>query len=356
MTEHDNMYESNKRLYYIDLLKTIAMLFVLSYHSTFYNYDIVNSGSILYYLRYFASTIFATCVPLFFFVNGYLLFSKELDLKKHIKKSIRFTILTCIWLALTLVILMPIKGEWLTSREFLRGILDFKYGWNNHLWFMEVLVFLYILFPLLKLLHDKKKIVFHVFVIIYYAFISLLVLLNIIATFTHHFRSLTLPTYAYYGTLSGVYFWIGGLVYDHRKKLISISADSRNKCAVSSILVSCCLLGILGVAYSKAKGELWDVVFNGYNTIMTLVSVLAILALALNYQRDNKIIHSISVNTLGIYFIHMPLICLFKPWIIKYSYLNTMLFTIIFAVMLLLICTGLVEIIKRIPVIKYLVM
>lgn len=356
MTDHENINESTKRFYYIDLLKAIAMLFVISYHSTFYNYDIINGGSAMNYFRFFGSTVLSACVPLFFFTNGYLLFSKELNLKKHIKKTIRFMVLTCIWSALTLAILMPIKGEWLTSREFLRGILDLKQGWNNHLWFMEVLVILYVFFPLLKLLHDKNQKVFHAFVIIYSALIALLVLLNMIATFTHYCRSLILPIFAFDGTLSGVYFWIGGLVYDHRKKLISISTGFRNKCAVSSILVSGCLLGILGIAYSKAKGELWDVVFNGYNTIMALVFVLAFFVLALNYQRDNKIIHLISVNTLGIYFIHIPIISLIKPWIMEHSYLNTMWFTVLFAAILLLICTGLVEIIKRIPIIKYLVM
>lgn len=350
------MSESTKRFYYIDLLKTIAMFFVLSYHTMFYDYDIISDGSALNYVHYFGSTILATCVPLFFFASGYLLFSKELNLKKHIIKTIRFIILTAIWSALILAVSMPIKGEWLTRREFLRSIFQLKDEWNNHLWFMYVLIGIYVIFPLLKLLHDKNKVIFHAFVIIYAGFIASLVSINVIATFTYHLRSFTLANIAFDGTLSGVFFWIGGLVYDHRKKLISIPVAFRNKCAVISILVSGCLLGILGIKYSKIGGELWDVVFCGYNTVMTLVSVLAIFALALNYQRDNKTIHMISVNTLGIYFLHMPIIRLVKPWIIKVPYLNTMWFTAIFAVVILIICAWLAETIKKIPVIKYLLM
>ena len=356
MTEYENMFERTKRFYYIDLLKALAMFFVLSYHSTFYDFDIIKNSSVLTYLRYFCSTVVATSIPMFFFSNGYLLFSKELDLKKHYKKTIRFMILTFIWSVMTLAIMMPIKGEWLSRSEFLRGILDLKQDWNNHLWFMYVLVAIYVIFPLLKLVHDKKQIIFHVIVIIYGAFIALLVLLNAIATFTPHFRSLNLPKFAFDATFSGLYFWIGGFVYDYRNKFVSIPLAIRNKYAVISLIVSECLLGIFGVAYSKANGEMWDVVFNSFNIIMTLISVLAIFALALNYQRNNKIINLISINTLGIYFIHMPIIRLVKPWIISHPYPETMWFTGLFALVLMFVCIGLVTIIKKIPVIKNLVM
>lgn len=78
--------ENSKRLTYIDLLESIAIFFVLLYHSRLYATDFLSDSSISNYISYFSTTILSTCVPLFFFANGYLLFSKPFVLKKHIFK------------------------------------------------------------------------------------------------------------------------------------------------------------------------------------------------------------------------------------------------------------------------------
>ena len=65
----------------IDLLKCLAILMVIIYHAPLYTVDIIKDPSLLQYARYFFKTIFSLYVPLFFIVNGYLLFNEKLHLK-----------------------------------------------------------------------------------------------------------------------------------------------------------------------------------------------------------------------------------------------------------------------------------
>lgn len=73
---------------------------------------IEDAPSVLHYLNYLVRPILATCVPLFFFANGFLLISKPLDIKAHILKCIRLIVLTGIWAVINLLLMMPIREEW----------------------------------------------------------------------------------------------------------------------------------------------------------------------------------------------------------------------------------------------------
>lgn len=76
-----------ERLVFIDVLECLGIVFVVFYHSTLYIYNILESNSAIYHIRYFMRSILSTCVPIFFFTNGYLLLNRKFDLDKHIKKD-----------------------------------------------------------------------------------------------------------------------------------------------------------------------------------------------------------------------------------------------------------------------------
>lgn len=72
----DNQTE---RYHAIDIIKVLGLLFVILYHSATYQYDWLEDGQALFYFRYYFRTILSTCVPLFFFANGYLLLNKSFN-------------------------------------------------------------------------------------------------------------------------------------------------------------------------------------------------------------------------------------------------------------------------------------
>lgn len=78
------------RFHNIDLIEALAMLFVVIYHTQVYDSNIMPEGgeaSSSVYVNYMLRGILSTCVPLFFFANGFLLFNRPLDLKKTSEKN-----------------------------------------------------------------------------------------------------------------------------------------------------------------------------------------------------------------------------------------------------------------------------
>ena len=72
----------------------------------------------------------------------------------------------------------------------------------------------------------------------------------------------------------------------------------------------CVMLGGYGIVLSNIVGKTWDNVFEGYGTVFTAVNVLCFYVLTTCYTFSHmdglihRIVYLISLNTLGIYFLH----------------------------------------------------
>lgn len=356
-----------KRLTYIDLLEAIAIFLVILYHSTLYTYDFMSESTLLHYLYFYFRTILATCVPLFFFANGYLLFSKEFVLRKHILKMTKLIILTIVWAIISLLILQVINHESLSFHELLKAVWEWKQGWINHLWYMGALICIYIFFPLLKNAYDANYQVFIYFTIV-------VAILTIGNTAINQFgtiiaNSLLKKGVIYDGTnffnifnplrgihgYSFVYFCVGGIMYRFKSTIERIDVKKRNLFSALGLLLSCCGLFIIGLSYSRKYGWVWDVVWNGYDSGFTFVNVILIYILCLNWTRDSDCVRLISNNTLGIYFIHALLISYFKPLALCYDFTMNLPFNFLFAAFILALSLAVCLIIKKIPIVSNLV-
>ncbi len=360
-TENNAIDRSMSERYdFIDLLKVIAISFVLLYHATNYPYNFLESGGGISYFRYFLRTILSTCVPLFFLANGFLLMNKKFDLKKHIIKSIRMVILTFVWGTINLLLLSVIENTPLSLGEFIDALWYWKQGWINHLWYMGALICIYVFFPLIKVAYDKDKKIYFYFVVITAAFTFGNTMLNTIfsiisggQTSLNWFNTFN-PFRGIYG-YAFVYFCVGGCLPLIVKKIKEHRIKS-NLIALISITVSMLLLFGTGVILSCNSNSMWDVVWNGYDTIFTFVNVLAIFVLTTNYAGKNKLVHSIilkiSKNTLGIYFIHVIFVHWIRPYIVNIDILSNIGGNILFSIVVLILSLFTVLIIKKIPIIK----
>jgi len=104
----------------------------------------------------------------------------------------------------------------------------------------------------------------------------------------------------------------------------------------------------------------WDVVWNGYDTVFTVISVLAIFLLSINYMPQKKtlltrLVDVIGANTLGIYFVHMYFVYLTKEWIRSIDMCRNMVVDIAYSVSILLLSLVVVLVIKRVPAMRRLV-
>ena len=103
------------------------------------------------------------------------------------------------------------------------------------------------------------------------------------------------------------------------------------------------------------QGEIWDVVWGGYDTIFVLATVLAIFVLCLSYSGKNNKIKLVSTNTLGIYFTHEIFIHLTRNYIQKITVANNLIGCFVYSLIILSVCLGISCLLKKLPYIKWLV-
>lgn len=342
--------QSSNRLVYIDLLETIAMMFVIMYHTSSCGYNYVH-------------VLLPMGVPLFFFANGYLLFNRPFNFQKHVKKTFRLIILAIVWGALKLVILMPVKGEYLSFTGVWYGVRTWKLGWINSMWYVGALVCMYFFFPLLKQSYDNDRKPFFLFLGACFIFTfgrtlmnEALTVLNVVfldkmeAVNRRTMFNMFNPFRGIYG-YTFVYFCLGGYMYELKDKILKVKRWKRNIVAVVLMIISCLVFLVYSEIHSKAAGG-WDLVWNGYSTIFTLVNVICAFVLSLNYTKDIKLVRLISCNTLGIYFLHELFTKSLDPIVSQYKILTYGPVNIIYIFLIVLACLAISLVCKKIPVIK----
>ena len=357
----------SKRYSHIDLLECVGIFLVVLYHSTTYKYDWMQTRSIVDFSRYFMRTILSTCVPIFFFANGYLLLNTNCDLKKHIYKSIKMVALAFVWGLIGILAIMPLEGESFSLKEICNNLWHWQpIGWINHMWYIGALICIYIFFPLLKNAFDNNRKVFIYFTIIC-AILTLgnTLLCQIGSVFADIFFekntvyfvnvfNIFNPFREIFG-YSFVYFCIGGLAAEYKPKLEHISQKKRNIVSLITIIICCTLSTTMWAFISIKIGHIWDVVWSGYDTIFTLITLVAVFVLSLSYTADNSIIQTISTNTLGIFFIHYIIIHLTRNHVIKFAFMRTFTGNIFYAFGIIFISLGITLLLKQLPVINKLV-
>lgn len=354
------------RYHYIDLIEFIAIFFVVLYHSTTYSYSWFDNNTVFSYIRYYLHGLLSTGVPLFLFANGYLLFNRSFNLKRHIVKIIKITVITILWGAITIVLLSCIKNKHLSITDFFTYLWTWKVGWIEYLWYMGYLVGIYIFFPLLKTTFDYNRKAFILFTIICAVLSFGNVLMSHVSTIAlkivgqsnngvmninwfnifNPFRGLVHYSFGF------VYFCVGGLAHSLIDRFHNISRRKVFIICAILLMLSCLGLFFTGVTLSNISTEVWDVVFEGYATIFTFVNVLTIFVLSLTYNGKITLIKTISISTLGIYFIHEILVHSTRDFFIQYSFFSTFWGASVYAFTILISSTFITILFRRIPVVS----
>jgi surface polysaccharide O-acyltransferase-like enzyme len=296
-------------------------------------------------------------------VNGFLLLNKPLDLKQHIYKTIRIIIISIIWGFLTVFSLMAVRNEYFSPIEIIKIVATLRVGWGNHIWYLRALVIIYTILPLVKVSYDDNKVVFNYFLslvsILTFGNVMIAIGANVFEYFigknyiAGHFDFFTSINvfHGIHGYSIG-YFLIGGVFIQYKDALYK----RLNKIVILLIIVcSMFFLMTYGVIMSKSNGELFDVVFTGYATIFTLINVLAISCLIMNYKSFGiigKMIRIIGQNTLGIYLLHVMIGSLLMPVYKTINISTNLIINILFAFIILIFSCIATITLKRIPIIK----
>lgn len=142
-----------KRIDYLDILKAAAIFLVVFCHFVLLSETVG------------ANIFMCACwmaVPVFFMVNGALLFARPLNPQKHLKKTVGVYLVLAVWKLIYMLAIPPLMAgslEGVSVGEVLNYL--FLFGElpgiiNGHLWFIEALLAVYVVFPLFRVLYDRE--------------------------------------------------------------------------------------------------------------------------------------------------------------------------------------------------------
>ena len=363
---------NSKRFDNIDLMEFIGIFFVIVYHSHMAGSDFLGHPSQLSYMHYMLSPILSACVPMFLFANGFLLAGKELDIRKHIYKVIQLIVLTFVWGAINIVFMMWIHNDWMPLKGFIKSLWGFKQGWIHHMWYMGALICVYLFLPLIKAAIDHNRKAFNFFLVICLILTFGNKLLCMVATVVHHFLlggntyisfnffNMFNPFRNLYG-FAFSYFLLGCFAYMNLEKIkdfiSKLSLWIFFAVTIGTIILSCILSGLWGIFVSQMSRQIWDPVMDSYDSVFTVILVIAIFLLSLTYLGRNnpvcRFIRTTSKNTLSIYLMHEIFLHLFeKAGIGNLPFMNHMIPDAIYSFLVLCLCLIIALLIQKIPVLR----
>ena len=269
------------------------------------------------YAYYFISPLIGTCVPIFFFVSGYLSLNKAVSLNKVWEKMIKIIILIVFWRFITFPIINLIRGNDFTFTTTVIDAFSFRSGYTNHLWYLMALLLIFSLLPVLKEIFDKniKLYLFLLFSMIFFVFGTDLFIqvFNLVSLTFEKLELQQIPfahfinDFNFYSSARGfgiVYFMIGGMVYRYQN-----SFTGRSNLFYFMVEIGLIALQFLyNLLHSISTDSLYDGVWWAYENMLTIPLVICIYFFIKKFQIDNTFVKScislVSKNTLGIYLVH----------------------------------------------------
>ncbi len=299
----------------LDLIKIIAMVFVIGMHSIA-NYNILDINI----NRFYKYTICGSGIPLFFAVSGYLLLGRNnIDWHYSVKKIwgiIKFVFIICwsFWIFRSLFTGIPLWDKLYKDPfgAFLMG------GTFWHFWYFGAMCLIYLIYPLVNKVYNENEKLFNTLFICLIAFCSIVYVLNIIipGTFERKIpQSLRIWNWL-------LYFSLGGFIKKNNKiikwKLVLLSS----------------LLYLLQIILVKQMNPSMFNADNNYCSVITLFNVFCIFQ-ALNSLDTHKVskgIGTLSPLFLPVYTIHTGFIYAnpsLKLWFAPFAPVYWLLITII---------------------------
>lgn len=308
----------------MDLLKAVAMVMVVSLHAGTWYVDFLEKTSLSTILEY-AVRLLSEGVPIFIMVNGYLLFSKtSFNLRKHLKKTGKVLLLLVSWSLILAVLGSVINGTELTLGSIWQLFINTKTGsaYTGVMWFMQAMLALYLVYPLLKSIYDSSEKIFnYVFLIVWFftSGISAIAMGVTVQEILLPDRTLASEALAWLGRMNPIangsfvlFFVLGGMIKRYEDRI----RNNRTACIICGVFAFLASL-VWCVTISFATGDLVSPSFD-YSSIFTPFILVALYCVFSAYKGNHAygFVRSIGSNTLGIYFLHMIFIWLISPYFV----------------------------------------
>ena len=333
-----------KRILYLDIIKVLALLFVIFNHTD----DILISSYM--YIRIIHNSLFylsKSAVPLFLMVSGVLLMDKNDSIPKLIKRIIR-----------VLIPLIIITIIWTMTHAKNINILCMLDPFNVNyfpywLWYLQAIILVYILMPLIRKVTSKYKKNSIEWKKYKTVIITLTTLFSIAFTIYNIIFKKDMMIITNLLPMPILYF-IYGYILSKEK----ISKKIKNM-SIVTLLFTLTIPTFIATKLMLLKQSYFflDDYRNIYTFIITTSLFVIIKYYFENYNKENKftkIITHLSNNSYGIYLLHVFVVeyllsTSFMKELIEFNKLEA---TFVLIILVVIILDIIVSILKKIPGIK----
>lgn len=187
------MVEKTERVAYLDILRVLSALAVITIHVVAYEFYCL-FGQSTWWWTVFLDGLAHWAVPLFVMISGSLFLDpkRKVNNKKLFRKKIpHLLFLYCFWWVVYFFLLVAIGIKPFTLASLLKP--------SVHLWFLPMLIGLYLIVPFLRLFMNNKRLVRY-YLLLWFAF-STFELLPIVPRFTNAFLMSFVMKYSGYFVL-----------------------------------------------------------------------------------------------------------------------------------------------------------
>ncbi len=307
-----SVLESEKKTYYhnLDFMKAVGICMVLCLHVPLLQLDY--GQGMKFYIQY-AIRLIAEGVPVFLTVNGFLLFSKKMpSLSKHYKKTLNLFLIFLGWAVFYTLVGLLAHSEAITFSSVAGYVFATNVGsqYTGVLWFLQNLLAVYLIFPMLKMIYDHNIGVFKILFVILSVFTvgsSTLILIrdgiaavgdaafmNGLLAFIDRFSPVGNGWYVFYFCLGGMMYHYREWIEQHRKVLATVG------------LLAWIIAWAVGLILSHLFVFVYNPAFN-YGSLFMPFIICGLYAATLPFQAKGIVgglISSLGKHTMGVYLTH----------------------------------------------------
>lgn len=304
----------NKRIDNLDLMKAIGILMVITLHVPLWKPDFITEYDYSHILQYMFRIV-SEGVPIFVTINGFLLLrKKELDIKKHIHKMLKLLGILLLWGCILAFVgmLLDSNRNGFTVNDIILAVLNIQVGadYTGVLWFLQNLLAVYLIFPILWYIYNNKYDIYKYLFIIVSSFVlgiaTLVLIRDLVSTkcdatllamiidFINRFNPIGNGWYLFYFMLGGIMWHYLEWIKRYRKILSVVG------------FVSCPMAFGVGFYLSKCNEVTYNPAFN-YGSVFMVLFLVGFFAFSMPYKCTSvidKLINSIGQNTFGMYLSH----------------------------------------------------
>lgn len=349
----------NKRIIWMDVARTFAIISVLLCHSVesiylmnMEEWSILNTFNKIFNIT--AHTTGRLGVPIFIFLSSALLFKKEFDSDEKIIKFYKhnlfplFIAVEC-WNVIYDIFLYIFKFEEINFMTVINNLLFFEQVKMSHMWYMPMILGMYMAIPFVA--YIVKRFSIKVFIVpIVFVLIASFIMPNVNIVLTMFNKPLhnIIFDLSYCGGVYGIYLLLGHYVNKGMLKNISLSS-------IIIGMLTFFVLTIIFQIYINNKGLNYHVWYDFLGLLITSICIFEIFHRT-NLRSDIliKITRYISSISLGMFFVHRPIQLLICRYI-NFSNFKMSISVIMVWIITIALTVIIVSIAKRIPSIsKYL--